>query len=52
MTVAAPGIVGYGDGERFGPLPMTMEAVPRALQVLAGRPAEVPGPARPPRHVM
>ena len=52
VTVAAPGIVGYGDGERFGPLPMTMEAVPRALQVLAGRPAEVPDPARPPRHVM
>jgi diacylglycerol kinase (ATP) len=52
VTVAAPGIVGYGDGERFGPLPMTMEAVPGALQVLAGRPAEVPDPARPPRHVM
>ena len=35
VTVAAPGIVGYADGERFGPLPMTIECVPRALKVLA-----------------
>lgn len=35
ITVAAPGIVGYADGERFGPLPMTIECVPRALKVLA-----------------
>jgi diacylglycerol kinase (ATP) len=46
VTVAAPGIVGYGDGERFGPLPMTMTAVPRALSVLAGHEADVPRPAR------
>lgn len=35
VTVAAPGIVGYADGERFGPLPMTIECVPGALEVLA-----------------
>jgi diacylglycerol kinase (ATP) len=35
VTVAAPGIVGYADGERFGPLPLTMESVPRALSVLS-----------------
>ncbi len=35
VTVAAPGIVGYADGERFGPLPITIECVPRALKVLA-----------------
>ncbi|MEJ7833964.1 MAG: YegS/Rv2252/BmrU family lipid kinase [Nocardioides sp.] len=34
VTVAAPGIVGYADGERFGPLPLTMECVPAALTVL------------------
>jgi diacylglycerol kinase (ATP) len=42
VTVAAAGIVGYGDGERFGPLPMTIDAVPRALNVLAGHKADVP----------
>ncbi|GGO68180.1 diacylglycerol kinase [Nocardioides deserti] len=35
VTVAAPGIVAYADGERFGPLPLTVEAVPGALTVLA-----------------
>ncbi|WP_134766021.1 YegS/Rv2252/BmrU family lipid kinase [Nocardioides sp. 1609] len=35
VTVAAPGIVGYADGERFGPLPLTIECVPDALGVLA-----------------
>jgi diacylglycerol kinase (ATP) len=35
VTVAAPGIVGYADGERFGPLPLTIESVPSALMVLA-----------------
>jgi diacylglycerol kinase (ATP) len=29
------GIVGYADGERFGPLPLTCEAVPGALTLLA-----------------
>jgi diacylglycerol kinase (ATP) len=35
VTVACPGIVGYADGERYGALPLTVEAVPRAVQVLA-----------------
>jgi len=35
VTVAAPGIVAYADGERFGPLPLTIECVPAAVQVLA-----------------
>ncbi len=35
VTVAAPGIVSYADGERFGPLPLTIECVPGALTVFA-----------------
>jgi len=35
VTVACPGIVGYADGERYGALPLTVEAVPQALKVLA-----------------
>ena len=35
VTVAAPGIVGYADGERFGPLPLTVECVPDAVRILA-----------------
>ena len=35
VTVAAPGIVSYADGERFGELPLTIECVPGALSVLA-----------------
>jgi diacylglycerol kinase (ATP) len=34
VTVSSPGIVGYADGERFGPLPLTVEVVPGALSVL------------------
>ncbi|NYJ01392.1 diacylglycerol kinase (ATP) [Nocardioides thalensis] len=34
VTVASAGIVGYADGERFGPLPLTVECVPGAVQVL------------------
>ncbi|MFS3130372.1 diacylglycerol kinase [Nocardioides sp. Bht2] len=34
-TIAAPGIVSYADGERFGALPLTVEAVPQALKVIA-----------------
>ena len=37
VTVAAPGVVAYADGERLGPLPLTVEVVPRALRVLAPR---------------
>ena len=35
VTVAAPGIVSYADGERFGPLPLTVECAPGTLTVLA-----------------
>ncbi len=35
VTVAAPGVVSYADGERFGPLPLTIECAPGALTVLA-----------------
>ena len=35
IIVAAPGIVSYADGERFGPLPLTIECVPGALEVIA-----------------
>jgi diacylglycerol kinase (ATP) len=34
VTVAAPGIVSYADGERFGALPLTVECAPGALSVL------------------
>ena len=34
VTVAAPGVVAYADGERLGPLPVTVTAAPRALRVL------------------
>jgi diacylglycerol kinase (ATP) len=35
VTVAAPGIVAYADGERFGALPLTIECAPGALTVLS-----------------
>lgn len=34
VTLEAKGIVGYADGERFAPLPLTCEVVPGALRVL------------------
>ncbi len=34
VTIAAPGVVSYADGERFGELPLTVECVPGALTVL------------------
>lgn len=34
VTVDAPGIVAYADGERLGALPLTVVAVPDALRVL------------------
>lgn len=33
VTVAAPGVVGYADGERIGSLPLTVECTPRAVKV-------------------
>lgn len=35
VTVAAPGIVAYADGERFGELPLTVACSPGALTVFA-----------------
>jgi diacylglycerol kinase (ATP) len=34
VTVAAPGIVAYADGERIGSLPLTVDVAPHALRVL------------------
>jgi diacylglycerol kinase (ATP) len=42
VAISASGIVGYADGERIGPLPLTCEAVPGALTVLV--PAQVAQP--------
>ncbi|WP_310528984.1 diacylglycerol kinase [Nocardioides sp.] len=35
VTVAAPGVVSYADGERFGELPLTITCEPGALTVFA-----------------
>ena len=35
ITVAAPGVVSYADGERFGALPLTLTCAPGALAVFA-----------------
>ncbi|MFI8827122.1 diacylglycerol kinase [Streptomyces sp. NPDC053431] len=35
LTIEAPGITGYADGEPLGPLPLTVRSVPGALRVLA-----------------
>ncbi|MCT4356675.1 diacylglycerol kinase [Streptomyces sp. Je 1-79] len=35
LTLDAPGITGYADGEPLGPLPLTVACVPGALRVLA-----------------
>jgi len=34
VTVAAPDVVAYADGERIAPLPLTVEVVPRSLRVV------------------
>jgi diacylglycerol kinase (ATP) len=36
VRIDSPGIIGYADGERLGPLPLLCEAVPGALALLAG----------------
>jgi len=35
VTLDAPGIVAYADGERIGPLPLRCEIVPGAIKILA-----------------
>lgn len=37
VSVAAPGIVAYADGERIGPLPRTVDVAPAALRVCVAR---------------
>jgi diacylglycerol kinase (ATP) len=44
VSVSAPGIVGYADGERLARLPLSCEAVPAALSLLA--PPSPPPPVR------
>jgi diacylglycerol kinase (ATP) len=39
ILLECAGIVGYADGERLEPLPLTCEVVPGALRVLAPKPA-------------
>lgn len=39
VTVAAAGITAYADGERLGPLPLTVTSHPAALDVLVGEEA-------------
>jgi diacylglycerol kinase (ATP) len=34
VGLGAGGVVAYADGERVGPLPLTVEAVPGAVQVI------------------
>ena len=34
VTLEAPGVVAYADGERVGPVPLTCEIAPGALRVL------------------
>jgi diacylglycerol kinase (ATP) len=34
VTLTAPGVVAYADGERVGALPQTVEVVPQALEVI------------------
>jgi diacylglycerol kinase (ATP) len=37
VTIAAPGVIAYADGERLGSLPVTVDVAPNALRVLAPR---------------
>jgi diacylglycerol kinase (ATP) len=39
VSIAAAGVVGYADGERLGPLPLTVRVLPGALQVYSAQPA-------------
>ncbi len=47
VTLSAPGVIGYADGERLGALPITTRCVPAALPVLV--PVPVPVPVQLPR---
>jgi diacylglycerol kinase (ATP) len=43
VELRAPGVTGYADGERVGPLPLTAVCVPGAARVLGARPAAPAG---------
>lgn len=43
VTVESAGVVAYADGERIGPLPVTCECVPGAVEVFAPPPAPAAG---------
>jgi diacylglycerol kinase (ATP) len=47
VTLAAPNIVAYADGERVAPLPLTVEVVPGGLRVLAPGAPPDPQPTQP-----
>ncbi len=47
VTVAAPGIVAYGDGERVGRLPLTVTALPAAVRVFVPPASDQPAPHPP-----
>jgi diacylglycerol kinase (ATP) len=36
VRIEAAGIVGYADGERIGPLPLTVSCDPGAVRLLTG----------------
>ncbi|GHH71057.1 diacylglycerol kinase [Streptosporangium violaceochromogenes] len=42
ITLEAPGVVAYADGERIGPIPLTCEVVPGALRMLVPVPGDGP----------
>jgi diacylglycerol kinase (ATP) len=42
VTVEIEGAIAYADGERLGPLPLTVECVPGALRVLSAAPVAAP----------
>ena len=35
VRLSAPNVVAYADGERIGPLPLTVDVVPGAVRILA-----------------
>lgn len=43
VTLDAPGVTGYADGEPLGPLPLTAHCVPGALRILAPEPGHEAG---------
>lgn len=47
VTVSVEGAIAYADGERIGPLPLTIECVPGALRVLSAAPAARPEEVNP-----